>query len=337
MPLAQSTRPAAGSSPRDWRLVTRARRPYTFDPITIDWSPQRPAPTSPRTPDERQVLRGPIHPHLLKLKPGDPESFAQFVENFGILEFLPWLMDQDVFPNGHPDAWRPVIGTYEVLGQRTLWYPDLEAAWTDPMTQICFTDAQDHLRSAYRDATEDAPDDPDHGLESDADPDPEARAAHLRGVMIESAEGEPDLGAIEAAVATFLALTRPDPDPDAAAEEYYERAWWSSALKVEFWYDPPTKRIVEQPAHIFARGWLELADLLEKGGLTRTCPYCGNPFAPRREKHRFCSHECQQHAHDKRANQTPERRAQKRNHMRRARAALGVEKSTPQASRRSAR
>ncbi len=84
--------------------------------------------------------------------------------------------------------------------------------------------------------------------------------------------------------------------------------------------DEETLALVESPANIFHRAWLELYDELQEGGLPRPCLRCGNPFIGARSNHEYCSRDCQLQAHGKRR-RTPYRREYERKYqqMRRGR------------------
>ena len=281
---------ALGQTPADWPIITRVRWPYTWDPITVDRGAERPPPHAPSDGSDRLVTRKPIHPHLLRLRAGDPESFADYVEEVGLLEFLPWV--HDVVDSQSPGL-RELVGTYERWRQRILWCGDLEAVWTGPATIGAFDDARQYLRSAYLFAT---------------------------GTPLIPSNASSD---VEAA-ARDLGLVPPD-DPREIAALIHELAWKQSTFKIKTWFDSATSRTVEQPAHVFARAWLELLDLLEQGGLTRLCPHCGNPFAPGRSNQKFCQHLCQQFAYDRRANSDPDRREYKKMEQRWRRGTLSDE------------
>ncbi|MDF1597803.1 MAG: hypothetical protein P1T08_17115 [Acidimicrobiia bacterium] len=93
---------------------------------------------------EQRYLLDPIHPQLFALEPGDADSFIAFVEHLGMMELLRWIADTELF---NSEAWRPVIGAYEVLGIRRIWEKYLIDAWTDAETvRICREDRRRLMR-----------------------------------------------------------------------------------------------------------------------------------------------------------------------------------------------
>lgn len=136
-----------------WQHVTRARQPYAFETITV--VPDLPEPTLENADQlqatEQRFLLGPIHPHLFALEPGDADGFVSFVSQLGIMELLRWVGDTELRDH---EAWRPLIGTYEVLGLRQLWIKHLEDAWTSEATARQYGHERRHLMDLFEETAQ---------------------------------------------------------------------------------------------------------------------------------------------------------------------------------------
>lgn len=143
------TVPASEYPAQHWAFSGRPRYPYAFETITLrqDSYPTDKPGDIDLTSTERRYLKGPIHPELLALEAGNVDSFLDFVGRLGIHEFGFWLSER--FGTDHPEAWKPIIGAYEVLGLRHLSIPALAAAWSDPLTVRTFSGDQSNLRTAF--------------------------------------------------------------------------------------------------------------------------------------------------------------------------------------------
>lgn len=136
--------------PPMWPIVSRPRRPYAFERVTIttDFPDDAPEAIKAAQTTERRYLRGPIHPHLLALEPGNGEQFVDWVAELGLREWLGWLADER-YGSKAPSAWDPIIGAYEVMQLRHLPAGALVAAWEDPETAERFFTAQHELLELF--------------------------------------------------------------------------------------------------------------------------------------------------------------------------------------------
>jgi hypothetical protein len=135
------------NGPRYWSRTGRPVRPYLIDPITItDEALSEQVPPPDADPDEGQrFLLDPIHPHLLALTPGDPESLAVFTTQLGLQEFFDWIGPKG-FPVHHPIT--RLMERYE-SGYRHFSLEMLADAWMDPVVSKTVAQEQQLLRAAF--------------------------------------------------------------------------------------------------------------------------------------------------------------------------------------------
>jgi hypothetical protein len=127
------------STSSTWPVAGRPVEPYRIDPDVND-------PES-LSPQPKAYLRGPIHPWLLKLRPGDPQSFDTFVDGVGIGEFLEWTMTADL------GVWVPLFERFR--GDRSVFnWRELAKAWSHDQTFYAVRRELDVLREFYTFATE---------------------------------------------------------------------------------------------------------------------------------------------------------------------------------------
>ncbi len=132
------------SKPWHWKPVGRQLRPYVIDPVTVTKYPLAEEPLPPYVdPDEgRLFLLDPIHPHLLALTPGDPDSFLAFATQFGLRELVEWAIDQDL------PTLVSIISRYD-SGYRHFAPETFAKAWTNPHVVRAVTEEQTLLREAF--------------------------------------------------------------------------------------------------------------------------------------------------------------------------------------------
>jgi hypothetical protein len=243
------TVPISKYPPADWPRSERLRKPYTFHPVRVVEGDTQ---TTPRDPNlsgrDYQLavrhLKGPIHPHLLRLQPGSYPSIERFVEQLGFDELMLWGMglDEDYLTK----PWHQLGENLEHIedGFSTIPKDHLERAWCWGSQQDAFEDEQGRLRQAF---------------------DIAQRSEHA-----------------DEAIRTMREATGVWPKPD---------------IRLILWpfspdSDEEMATIVETPADIFARAWLELYDELQDNGIPSRCPTCGTPFIGR-DGQVHCTRDCQ--------------------------------------------
>jgi hypothetical protein len=201
-------------------------------------------------------LRGPIHPHLLKLVPGRYESIANFAEELGLDELIRWGLSLE--ERHLQDQWLEVWSSMNHLeeGFSTIPRIDLSDAWGFGSQAQAFAEEQTRLREGY-----------DYLERHGAD-------AAINLFQDYSKLTHPDAGL----------KTGRFPHPETRLETWPVQANDDSQ---------PVLGIVEAPAHIFARAWLELYDELQIGGVPKLCPTCNTPFIGSRKGQKYCSRRCQ--------------------------------------------
>jgi hypothetical protein len=131
--------PAESHPPNMWTPSNRLIQPYRIGyKITVAES------ISP-IPDE--YLIDPIHPWLLRLVPGDSDSFHDFIAAVGIYEFLDWAYEVPLPP------WTHITEALDATGNM----PSNESVrnpWADDETIRAVTQQQSVLRNAYTAATD---------------------------------------------------------------------------------------------------------------------------------------------------------------------------------------
>jgi hypothetical protein len=131
--------PAKTHPPNTWTPSNRLIQPYRIGYKITDAESISPL------PDE--YLVAPIHPWLLRLVPGDSNSFRDFVDAVGIHEFLDWAYEATLTP------WTYVTETLDATGDM----PSNESvrnAWVDAETIRAVTQQRSALRNAYTAATD---------------------------------------------------------------------------------------------------------------------------------------------------------------------------------------
>jgi len=246
---------------RKWQRHTQLRKPYTFHPVRIVEGDVPTGTEKLSDPDFRLAvkhLRGPIHPHLLKLVPGQYESVADFAEELGLDELIMWGLNLE---SSHlQDQWFQVWSSMNHLedGFSTIPKVDLSDAWGFGSQTVAFAEEQTQLREAY-DYVE------QHGADAAIIFFQDYWKSTHRDAGLETSRF---------------------PRPETRLET------WPIQPKDD---SQPTLGIVEAPAHIFARAWLELYDELQIGGVPKLCPTCNAPFIGTRKGQKFCSRKCQDH------------------------------------------
>jgi predicted nucleic acid-binding Zn ribbon protein len=261
---AVNTTPASEYPPGKWPRTSRLWKPYTFHPIRVV---EGDTPTAIPNPDQserdRQLavhhLKGPIHPHLLRLVPGSHDSIVDFAEKLGLDELILWGMSLGDDYLTAPWLQLRVDMRHLDDGVATIPAVHLLEAWGFGSQTEAFAKEQTRLHEAYQYATDYGADEtvlflrdywrvthPEAGLESWSFPNPEMN------LVTWPVEPIDPMGDVES-----LAL-------------------------------------VEAPAHIFARAWLELYDSLQASGAPKICPRCGTPFLGVRKGQTYCSEECQE-------------------------------------------
>lgn len=134
-------------TPRTWSRAGRPVRPYLIDPVTITKCPLAEPPPSidDDRDDDRDFLLDPIHPHLLALAPGDPETFHQFASELGLHELFDWIGPLGL-PLGNPMT--QLLERYD-SGYRHFKPEALTDAWTDPAVVKAVKAEQALLREAF--------------------------------------------------------------------------------------------------------------------------------------------------------------------------------------------
>jgi hypothetical protein len=135
------------SKPWHWKPVGRQLRPYVIDPVTVTKYPlaEEPLPPYADADEGRLFLLDPIHPHLLALTPGDPDSFLAFATQFGLRELVEWAIDQDL------PALVSIISRYD-SGYRHFAPETFAEVWTDRHVVHAVTEEQALLREVFREA-----------------------------------------------------------------------------------------------------------------------------------------------------------------------------------------
>ncbi len=242
-----------------WPRFTRPRKPYTFHPVRLVEGDSPIGSEKLSDKDWRLAvkhLRGPIHHHLLKLIPGDYESIAKFAEELGLDELISWGMT--LGDDNLEDAWHQLSRDGIYLQERFVTIPKIHLleAWGFGSQTSAFAEEQERLREAFE---------------------------YL------AAEGA------DAAIQFFQDYWKPT-HPDAGLETWrfpipeLVLVPWPIHPKDD---DHPSLGIVEAPAHIFARAWIELYDVLLAGGVPKLCPRCSTPFIGKRKGQKYCDRKCQ--------------------------------------------
>jgi hypothetical protein len=126
--------PAESHPPNTWTPSNRLLQPYRIGyKITVSES------ISP-IPDE--YLIDPIHPWLLRLTPGDSDSFHGFVAAVGIHEFLDWAYEVPL------TAWTHITESLDATGKMP-FNEIVSKAWVDGETAQAVARYQAALRHAY--------------------------------------------------------------------------------------------------------------------------------------------------------------------------------------------
>jgi hypothetical protein len=126
--------PAGTHPPTTWTPSNRLIQPYRIGyKITVADS---------ISPEPDEYLLDPIHPWLLRLVPGRPDSFHDYIAAVGIHEFLDWAYEIPL------TEWRDITERLDATGNM----PSDEmitTAWMDETTSRKVARQQSGLRSAY--------------------------------------------------------------------------------------------------------------------------------------------------------------------------------------------
>lgn len=259
------TIPASEYPAQDWPRPSPLRKPYTFHRVRVDATDSDPA---ERDPDQSERdwqlavhhLRGPIQPHLSRLVPGDIDSIVKFVERLGLDELAIWGMTLESDKLNEP--WHRLYADLTPLdnGVATVPQTHLSEAWAS--AAVPFAEEQTRLDEAYRYAARsEGADQTIRFLRDHWRSGP--RGTHLK------------------------TRTFPHPEIDLVT-------WPIKPVD-----DAETLAIVESPAHILARAWLELYDHLQANGAPKICKGCQSPFIGTRSDQEYCTRECQLQSHGK--------------------------------------
>jgi hypothetical protein len=245
--------------PSRWSRTSRPLKPYTFHPIKIadrEEDNDIPSPTNDEWRLSASHLREPIHPHLLKIIPGDDDSIIAFATQLGLDELISWGMaleseyQRDPWLQLRTDISRPVGNIAHVPRFHLI------EAWGVGSTVEAFGEDQTALREAY-----------DYFANEGAD-----QALRFFQDYWKPTHQDAELSAWSFPTPILRLVTWPiQPIDD----------------------DQPTLAIVEAPNHIFDRAWLELYDALQRDGVPTICPECDVPFIGQRKGQRFCGRGCQ--------------------------------------------
>jgi hypothetical protein len=238
------------------------------------------------TPDDLspRYLNGPITPHLLRLVPGDPESITAFVANLGWRDLATWAWLVTEDRTESRDLWEgTLIVPVETAERAQQWLEAIVAAWVDPGTKTRFHKAQRDLLFSWREAARD-------------DWSPSERLDWMSGYFRHPA-------------AFSLQSGRPYTEPQALRLGMGVRG------------DPP--RLVFVPADIFARSYVELAQLLGRRQLKPVqCAHCDQWFPPNRDGQRFCPGSSCKTDHDAAYSKHPYRKEYQRMYQRHRRGTM---------------
>jgi len=252
----------------EWKRRSRLRQPYAFHPISlIDGEEPTGSPirVAANTIEEWRTsvrfLKGPIHPHLFKLIPGDWDTISRFATEFGLDELIQWGIRHDDQYLSEPwvQLWTDL--SFVDGGASTVPKVHLLEAWGLGSQAEAFREAQTQLREAYKYAeqnTEDAT----------------LEFLHHYSKLIHNDPGI-ESWSFPSSVETRVTPWPVDPiDPKNARTN-------------------PVLGLVEKPADIFSRAWLELFDKLQEGRVPKSCPRCADPFIGERTSQKYCSRRCQ--------------------------------------------
>jgi len=248
--------------PEKWPRPTRPAKPYTFHPIRLVDGENPTGTNSQSELDFRLAvnhLRGPIHTHLLKLVPGDYESIANFAEDLGLDELILWGMGLE--DDYLTEAWHQlgVDMLYIEDGFGTIPKIHLQEAWGFGSQTNVFAEEQTRLREAY-----------EYFAKEGAD-----AALQLFQDYWKPTHSDVGLETWQFPIPELMLVTWPIQPMESSDGSQ------------------PSLGIVEAPAHIFARAWVELYDELQTGGVPKLCPRCSTPFIGKRKGQKYCDRKCQ--------------------------------------------
>jgi hypothetical protein len=237
--------------------------PYTFHPIRIVDGDTPTAIHNPEMSDHdwqlaAHHLKGPIHAHLLRLVPGSYDSIVGFAEKLGLDELIRWGVNLD---DGYLSApWHQLYQDMRDLDDGVVTIPavHLLEAWGFGSQTTAFTEEQTRLHETYQYAA-------DYGADQ--------TILFLR-----------DYWRVTHPEAGLESWSFPNPEMNLVT--------WP-VEPIDPMGDVETLALVEAPAHIFARAWLELYDGLQERGAPNFCPRCSTPFIGSQKGQKYCSRECQ--------------------------------------------
>jgi endogenous inhibitor of DNA gyrase (YacG/DUF329 family) len=271
--------------------------PYTFHPVrVVDGD----TPTATHSPElsvrgwqlAAHHLKGPIHAHLMKLVPGSYDSIVAFAEKLGLDELIAWGMTLDDDYLAEP--WHQLYDDMGSLddGIATIPAIHLLEAWGLGSQTEAFTQEQTRLREAYQHAA-------DYGADETILFQRDYwRVAYPEANLESSSFPKPEITLVTWPVEPIDPMDRGEP-----------------------------LALVERPAHIFARAWLELYDDLQERGAPQFCPRCKTPFISTVNSQRYCSRECQDRDYGRKRD-TEYRRHYQRMYKRMQRGTLSQEEFT---------
>jgi hypothetical protein len=135
--------------PYQWPQSGRPMQPYQLDPVTITKYYMAPRPKDHVDAATMPYLDGPIHTDVLRLKPGDSDSFIAFAARFGLHEIHTWAGLAAAKPWVTPGAFHRLVSLLERYsdGHRHYTAEELAEAWLSIPE-----DAVDHQAQSLREA-----------------------------------------------------------------------------------------------------------------------------------------------------------------------------------------
>jgi hypothetical protein len=283
---------ASAYPPSDWPRSGRLRKPYTFHRVRIvegDATTAAPGPELPERDWQLAVhhLKGPINPYLLRLEHGHYPSIVRFVEQLGLDELTLWGASPDDRDTYLTEPWERLLADIWHLTDGVAMIPadHLMDAWSVGSQADAFREEQTKLREAFAYAAQ------SEGADQTIRFLRDYRKITHRSVGLES-------------------WSFPNP-------ELYLTTW-----PVQPMDDEETLALVEAPAHIFARAWLELYDELQASGAPQICPRCNTPFIGSRRNQTYCTRDCQDRDYGQRRRRGEHRREYERMYQRKRRGTI---------------